>query len=296
MKKYDLMNQINARGTFMASKYCLPYLKQSSNPHILNLSPPLVMKPFWFGNHLAYTMSKYGMSMCVLGLSDECKPYNIGVNALWPRTAIWTAAMGMLGGGEADTAKMCRKVEIMSDSAYAILRKDSKSCTGNFFIDEEVLRDEGIKDFTPYSIEPGRDLLADFFLPDHLMEGLSTGEIGKTSSQSSSPSSSEEVMKLFEAMQTKITDKIKDEINASLLFVISGQNYLFVSQSSSPLKISSVSEPPSTVDVTMITDEETFFKMAKNELKPTSAFMSGKLKIKGNMSLAMKVEKLFKAN
>src|SRR5699024_3295051 len=126
MKKYDLMHQINTRGTFMASKYALPHLKRSNNGHILNISPPLVMSPVWFGNHVAYTMAKYGMSMCVLGMAQEFKQYGVAVNALWPRTAIWTAAMAMLGGSD-ETAKMCRKVDIIADSAYAILSKDSKS-------------------------------------------------------------------------------------------------------------------------------------------------------------------------
>ncbi|XP_017477407.1 PREDICTED: hydroxysteroid dehydrogenase-like protein 2, partial [Rhagoletis zephyria] len=129
MKKYDLMHQINTRGTFMASKYALPHLKKSSRAHILNISPPLLMTPVWFGNHVAYTMAKYGMSMCVLGMAEEFKEHKIAVNALWPRTAIWTAATAMLlssGGQEQvqETAKMCRKVDIMSDSAYSILSKD----------------------------------------------------------------------------------------------------------------------------------------------------------------------------
>lgn len=170
MKKYDLMHHINTRGTFMASKYCIPHLKNSKNPHILNLSPPLDMSPHWFGRHLAYTMAKYGMSMCVLGLAEELKDLGIGVNALWPMTAIWTAAMGMLGGDEA--SNMCRKVDIMSDAAYAILSKDAKKCTGNFFVDELVLKEEGITDFEPYSCKPGSPLLADFFLPEHMTKGL----------------------------------------------------------------------------------------------------------------------------
>lgn len=155
----------------MASKYALPHLKKSSNPHILNLSPPLLMDPKWFGRSVAYTMAKYGMSMCVLGMAEEFKDVGIAVNALWPRTLILTAAMASFGGVE-ETAKVCRKPEIMADSAYAILSKNSKSVTGNFFIDELVLKQEGVTNFESYSVVPGHQLMADGFIPDSLAEGL----------------------------------------------------------------------------------------------------------------------------
>ncbi|XP_075677704.1 hydroxysteroid dehydrogenase like 2 [Dermatophagoides pteronyssinus] len=301
MKKYDLMNQINARGTFMASKYCIPHLKQSSNPHILNLSPPLEMKSRWFAPHVAYSMAKFGMSLCVLGMAEEFKDQGIAVNALWPRTAIWTAAMGMLSGGQQEIAKMCRKIDIMADAAYAITSRNSKSCTGNFFIDEEVLRNEGIKDFDPYAIEPGNQLMGDFFIPERVMEGLAgmagTSEEGKTSmtddSSSSSPSS-DRIMDVLNQAKSKMTDKIKDEINAVLVFIVSGRTYLFDSHSTRPLKIESLNKAPDSFDVQMITDEETFIQMAMGKIKPTNAFMSGKLKIKGNLQLAIKAEKIFK--
>ncbi|OTF81737.1 hydroxysteroid dehydrogenase-like protein [Euroglyphus maynei] len=299
MKKYDLMNQINARGTFMTSKYCIPHLKQSSNPHILNLSPPLEMKPRWFAPHVAYSMAKFGMSLCVLGMAEEFKEQGIAVNALWPRTAIWTAAMGMLSGGQQEMAKMCRKIDIMADAAYAITSKDSKSCTGNFFIDEEVLRNEGITDFDPYAIEPGTQLMGDFFIPERLMEGLAgmagTSEEGKSSmTDDSSSSSSDRIMAVLNQAKLKMTDKIKDEINAVLVFVVSGRTYLFDSHSTRPLKIEVLEQAPNTCDVQMITDEETFIQMATGKIKPTNAFMSGKLKIKGNLQLAIKAEKIFK--
>ena len=136
MKKYDLMNQINARGTYLCSQKCLPYLEKSRHPHILNISPPLVMAPHWFQGHVAYTMAKYGMSMCVLGMSAEFKSKGIAVNALWPRTAITTAAVEMLMGNEA--MSKCRKVDIMADAAYLILSKKGSADTGNFYIDDEV--------------------------------------------------------------------------------------------------------------------------------------------------------------
>lgn len=293
MKKYDLMHQINTRGTFMASKYALPHLKKSSNPHILNLSPPLLMTPFWFGQHVAYTMAKYGMSMCVLGMAEEFKEHGIAVNALWPRTAIWTAAMAMLGGGAQETAKMCRTVDIISDSAYSIMSKHSKSVTGNFFIDEEYLRKEGVVDFEKYSVEPGHSLMADFFITEKQAEGLGAN-IESAGQATHAPSESGITGKIFEKAKSVITDALKSEINAVLVFTISGKNYLIDAHTSRPLKVEQVDEPPK-ADVTLITDEETFVKMAQGKTKPTNAFMTGKLKISGNIGVAMKAEKLFKA-
>lgn len=165
-KRFDLMFDVNVRGTFLTSQAALPHLRESAeagrNPHILTLSPPLSMKAKWFKNHVAYTMAKYGMSMCVLGMSEEFKRDGIAVNALWPRTAIDTAALQMIPG--VDTAA-CRTPEILSDSAYIILNRNSKECTGNFFVDDEVLASEGITDLEKYSVVPGtKDFLLDFFL------------------------------------------------------------------------------------------------------------------------------------
>jgi citronellol/citronellal dehydrogenase len=162
MKRYDLMHQVNARGTFLCSQACIPHLAKRPNPHILNLAPPLSLKPRWFGPHVAYTMAKYGMSMCVLGMAEELRPQGIAVNALWPRTVIATSALNLLGGDE--TARQGRKPEIVADAALAILGRDARSCTGNFFIDEEVLRADGVTDFAKYAVEPGRALLPDLFL------------------------------------------------------------------------------------------------------------------------------------
>lgn len=162
MKRYDLMNQVNTRGTYAASQALLPYLKKSDNPHILVMSPPLNMKPRWFRNHLAYTIAKYGMSMCVLGLSEEFRNDGVAVNALWPKTVIHTDALAMLGG--LVSIENCRRPSIVSDAAYAILSRDSRSCTGNFFIDEEVLTEEGVTDFSRYAENPEKPLLPDLFL------------------------------------------------------------------------------------------------------------------------------------
>ena len=165
-KRFDLMFDVNVRGTFLTSQAVLPHLQESSkagrNPHILTLSPPLSMKAKWFRNHVAYTMAKYGMSMCVLGMAEEFKREQIAVNALWPRTAIDTAALAMIPG--VDTAA-CRTPEILADAAYIILNRDSASCSGNFFVDDEVLASEGITDLEKYSVKPGtKDFLLDFFL------------------------------------------------------------------------------------------------------------------------------------
>jgi citronellol/citronellal dehydrogenase len=162
-KRFDLMHGIQVRGTFFMCKACIPFLKKSANAHILNLSPPLNLNPKWFAQHLAYTMSKYGMSMIVLGLAEELKEHQIAVNALWPRTTIATAAVQNLLGGDA-LMKMSRTPEIVADAAYAILSKPSAECTGNFFIDEEVLSKEGVTDFSKYAMDKTQVLMRDLFL------------------------------------------------------------------------------------------------------------------------------------
>ena len=165
MKRYDLMHNINTRGTFLTTKACLPYLLKASNPHVLNLSPPLNMESRWFAPHVAYTMAKFGMSMCVLGMSAEFRKQGVAFNALWPKTAIATAAVNNLLGGE-EAIKRCRKPEIMADAAYIIFSKSSRECTGNFFVDEDVLRESGMMDFSQYKYTNVEDyeLLPDFFL------------------------------------------------------------------------------------------------------------------------------------
>jgi citronellol/citronellal dehydrogenase len=163
MKRYDLMHGINTRGTFLVSKICLPHLLKASNPHILNISPPLNMETRWFEHHVAYTMAKFGMSMCVLGMAGEFKEQGVAVNALWPRTTIATAAVRNLLGGQ-ELCDHSRKPEIMADAAHAILTKPSRECTGNFFVDDEVLHAEGIKDLSKYNVVPGAELSPDFFV------------------------------------------------------------------------------------------------------------------------------------
>ncbi|HLL21426.1 MAG TPA: NAD(P)-dependent oxidoreductase [Kofleriaceae bacterium] len=163
MKRFDLMHQINTRGTFACSQACIPHLKKSENPHILNISPPLNMETRWFAPHVAYTMAKFGMSMCVLGMAGELKKDGIAVNALWPRTTIATAAIQNLLGGDI-AMRGSRKPSIMGDAAYAILTKPSREVTGKFFIDDEVLQAEGKTDLSEYAMDPTAPLFPDYFL------------------------------------------------------------------------------------------------------------------------------------
>lgn len=165
MKRYDLMHQVNGRGTFLVSKACIPHLKKAENPHVLMLSPPLDMKPRWFAPHVAYSMAKYNMSLCVLGMAEEFRSDGIAFNALWPRTGIATAAIQFALTGE-EGLRHCRKVEIMADAAHAIFGKPSREFSGNFLIDDSFLYEQGVTDFTPYAVDPTATLMPDFFVPE----------------------------------------------------------------------------------------------------------------------------------
>lgn len=162
VKRFDLMFNTNVRGTYLMSRACIPHLLRSENPHVLNLSPPLNLNPEWFRDHVAYTMAKYGMSMCVLGMAEEFRQEGIAFNALWPRTVIATAALRVFG--DQIQPDNCRTEEIMADAAHAVLCQDARLCTGNFFLDEAVLRRTGVKDFEHYSVKPGAALMKDLFL------------------------------------------------------------------------------------------------------------------------------------
>ena len=166
MKRYDLMMAVNTRGTFLCSKACIPHLKKSSNPHVLTLSPPPSLEARWFAPHVAYTISKFGMSLLALGMSEEFKKDGIAFNCLWPKTMIATAAVQYMLGGE-ESIRKSRKPEMMADAAYAVLSRDSRTCTGNFFVDEDVLKEEGVSDFSSYQLDPSlapEELIPDFFL------------------------------------------------------------------------------------------------------------------------------------
>jgi citronellol/citronellal dehydrogenase len=167
MRRFDLMHQINTRGTFMVSKYAIPHLAKAQNPHILMMSPPLDMAEKWFAPHTAYTMAKFGMSMVVLGLAGELRAQGIAVNALWPRTTIATAAIKNLLGGE-EIMRRSRRPEILAEAAYRIFGKPARSFSGQFLIDDTFLAAEGVTDFEPYRVDPQEPLAPDFFVPDHI--------------------------------------------------------------------------------------------------------------------------------
>jgi citronellol/citronellal dehydrogenase len=162
MRRFDLMFGVNVRGTFATSKACLPHLLNSNNPHILNLAPPPSLDPKWFQHHAAYTISKYGMSLCAMGMAEEFRHQGVAVNALWPLTVIATSAISMLG--DRVKPENCRTSKIMADAAHAIVCRNSRECTGNFFIDEDVLRHEGVTNFDRYAVNPGAPLMKDLFL------------------------------------------------------------------------------------------------------------------------------------
>ncbi|XP_042310157.1 hydroxysteroid dehydrogenase-like protein 2 [Sceloporus undulatus] len=316
-KKVDLMMSANTRGTYLTSKICLPYLRKSKIGHILNISPPINLNPLWFKNHCAYTISKYGMSMCVLGMAEEFRG-EVAVNALWPLTAIYTSAMDMLGG--AGVEKQCRKTDILADAAYCILTKP-KSFTGNFVIDENLLREEGIKNFDVYAVAPGHPLLPDFFL-DVDPETLAM----KMEAQGGSPAFREgkkqEVMKhegpdptktegskhhvhfaaenasgpvadTFKIIKGAISEDVVKSTQGVYRFELSGEEggtwYIDLKNKGGS---AGSGDPPGKVDVVMSMSSSDFVKMFSGKLKPTMAFMSGKLTIKGDMALAIKLEKL----
>jgi len=290
MKKYDLMHHVNTRGTYLVSKLCLPYLKIGKNPHILNLSPPLNMNPVWFQNHVAYTMAKYGMSMCVLGMAEEFRSDGIAVNGLWPKTGITTAAMDMLGklmGGE-DTVNSLRFPAIMADAAYVILTRDSKSFTRNFCIDEDVLKEVGVTDFDQYAVKPGTPLMPDFFLDEFLTQAETSAP---SSTEASSPAG--QVDKVFESIMALSSPEIVEKTKAVFAFDVTGAEqgkwYLDLKNGSGS---AGKGESPLPADATLIMDTKDFVKMFQGKLKPTAAFMTGKLKIRGDMGKAMKLEKL----
>jgi len=290
IKKYDLMHQVNVRGTFITSKMCIPYLKKSpGGGRILMNSPPLLMSPRWFAPHVAYTMTKFGMSMCVLGMAEELKTENIAVNTVWPKTSIYTAATAMLAG-DADTAMSAsRKPDIMADAAYAILCKPT-TFTGNFCIDEAVLKDEGIKDFSVYDCKPGCEPQLDFFLPDEYYKDQSSmletqgGKVVKSEGGVG-------LGQIFAMLKPIINEDLVKKTGGVFLFQVKDKGDYFIDLKNGAGDVGK-GEPPSKADCTFVMDAEVLTKMFQGALKPTAAFMTGKLKIKGDMGKAMKLEKL----
>ncbi|KAK0395176.1 hypothetical protein QR680_001156 [Steinernema hermaphroditum] len=289
MKRYDLMNQVNARGTFLMSQKCIPYLKQSKNPHILNISPPLLMEPHWFANHVAYTMAKYGMSMCVLGMHEELRPDGIAVNALWPRTAIWTAAMEMLSGDKEGGAKGCRTPDIMADAAYAVLSRNSREFTGHFAIDDDILTQEGVTDFDKYAIDPSAPLMPDFFVPGvKFEEALGRGDEKRARSRKAL-----KINDMLEGVQKIITPELVGRIGAVYEFNLKGENKSFyIDLKNGAGSVAQGKPVESDVQFELLSDD--LMPMFTGKLSPTQAFMTGKLKIQGNMGKAIQLESVFK--
>ncbi|KAK6174662.1 hypothetical protein SNE40_017897 [Patella caerulea] len=294
MKKFDLMMGVNTRGTYLCSRACLPHLKKGTNPHILNLSPPLNLNPVWFKGHVAYTMAKYGMSMCVLGMAEEFKNDGIAVNALWPRTGIYTAAMEMLGGGK-EIAKQCRTVDIIADAAYLMLSKDSKSFTGNFCIDDELLQANGVMDLDQYACVPGSTLIPDFFLDSEepkVLHKQMTDQGAKPAFDVSTddPNSPAQTFNHIESLLSPdLVQSTKGIYQFKLTGNDAGKWYIDLKNGSGAV---GEGEAPGGATCTMTMDSGDFKEMFAGNLQSTMAFMSGKLKIEGDMTLAMKLEKL----
>ncbi|NXY47110.1 HSDL2 protein, partial [Ceuthmochares aereus] len=292
-KKVNLMMDVNVRGTYFTSKTCLPHLRKSRNPHILNLSPPMNLNPMWFKNHCAYTISKYGMSMCVLGMAEEFRG-EVAVNALWPKTAIHTAAMDMLGGSGIE--KQCRKTDILADAAYCILTKP-KSFTGNFIIDEDLLREEGVKDFDVYAVAPVNLFLvgtSQAFKEEKLSGSHQEGPDGaKVDTVSAATQPLSAVAETFRVIQGAMSEEYVRTTQGVFQFELSGDEggtwYIDLKTKGGS---AGFGKPPVTADVVMSMSSADFVKMFTGKLKPTLAFMSGKLRITGNMALAIKLEKM----
>ena len=293
MKKYDLMHQCNTRGTYLTSvslprlvaqqsiwiviadsdcrsKLCLPYLRVGKNPHILNISPPLNMNPVWFQNHVAYTMAKYGMSMCVLGMAEEFKHDGIAVNALWPRTGITTAAMDMLGklmGGE-ETADQLRFPSIMADAAYVVLTKDARNFTGKFCIDDDVLREVGVTDFDQYAVKPGTPLMPDFFLDEFLTtvapkeNKAPAADAAAAPAAPSAASAGNPVEQVFASITSMLSEEIVQKTNAVYAFDVKGaENGKWFLDLKNGKGSAGKGEPPVKEDALLTMNSEDFVKM-----------------------------------
>lgn len=223
MKRYDLMNNINTRGTFLVSKLCIPFLKKSSHAHILALSPPLNMNPFWFGKNLPYTISKYGMSMCVLGLAEELQPFNIAVNALWPKTVINTAAVEMLLGRESSN-NHARIPEIVADAAYHIFTQDPKP-TGQFFLDEELLKKAGVTSFDHYASNPKfkDDLYMDGFIDENIFKIKDLVQETSIKKVTLIAPAAGKIASIFKTIESSLSPKLVEKTQAVYQFVVTGE-------------------------------------------------------------------------
>nr|VZI05148.1 unnamed protein product [Spirometra erinaceieuropaei] len=291
MKSYDLMMDINVRGTYLCSKLAIPYLIKGRNPHILNLSPPLNMNPKWFSSHVAYTMSKYGMSMCVLGMHRELRKHNIAVNALWPRTAIYTAATRMLFSD--GFAVRCRKPEIMADAAHAILTLPSSSDanTGNFFIDEDLLRSRGVTDFENYSVQKGATLAIDLFVEN--TETDSSAAPKPASSQNSAQKKT--VADVFNDIKLTRSPAVIEQVNATFAFKLSGSEpgvwLINLKSLSGEVKKLESSVDETAVDCSFELPSEDFIALFNGTAYTSDLFAAGKLIIEGDLTAALRLDK-----
>ncbi|CAH0389640.1 unnamed protein product [Bemisia tabaci] len=288
MKRYDLMNGVNARGTFLVSKSCLPYLQKSKHAHILNISPPLNLDPLWFKNHVAYTIAKYGMSMCALGMAEEFRSSNIAVNCLWPATAIHTAAIEMLTGP--DSSKWSRKPDIMADAAYAILTKDPAEYTGNFAIDEDVLKKEGVTNLEQYACDPAHanELMPDFFLgspSDQSRESSSKGD--------NATSSTGTIDSIFAKIEHNLSSELVSKTQAIFQFEVTGDEHgtWFVDLKNGGGQVGKGKSPHSP-DAVLSMEFKNFLALFGGKLKPATAVLTGKLRVMGNLQQARKLEPL----
>lgn len=285
MKKYDLMNTVNARGTFMTSKICLPHLLKSPNAHILTLSPPLRMESKWFKSRTAYTMSKYGMSMCVLGMAEEFKG-KVAVNALWPRTAVYTAAMEMLGGSDTNMARKCRKVDIMADAAYAILTRPI-SYSGNFVIDEDVVKEAGVTDLSEYTIDPFASLVTDFYVDEVAgQRSFISAVAGDTHQKSTGYATT-----YFASLHSKLSTDLVESIDSMFKIVIPEAGTWYVNLKTGSGEISQTTTE--TPDVTVTLTEKQFESVVTKKAHPAVLFMAGEIGIDGDFMRAMRLGKLF---
>lgn len=272
------------------SKECIPHLLKSDHAHILNLSPPLNLNPIWFSNHCAYTIAKYGMSMCVLGMSEEYKG-KIGVNALWPQTAIQTAAVEMLLGEE--SSLYARKPDIVADAAYQILSSNPKEVNGNFFIDEKVLQEAGVTDLVQYACHPENvdSLVTDAFLD--AAENVFSGHQKKPANPFGAHQGAGKIEGLFKKIEAQLTEELAQKVKAIYHFNVTGDEAGIWHLNLKDGKGScGKGDGGVTPDSTLTMSSNDFFNMFSGKLKATTAFMSGKLKIKGDLQKAMKLEKL----
>jgi NAD(P)-dependent dehydrogenase (short-subunit alcohol dehydrogenase family) len=300
MKRYDLMHAVNGRGTFLATKTCLPHLKASGNGHILTISPPLNLNPRWFKNHVAYTTAKYNMSMNALGWAEELRSARVASNCLWPRTGIATAAMRMLVG-EDDANKHCRTVDIMADAAHIVLTRDAATCTGNFFIDDEVILEaEPGADLERYSCVPGSRLMPDFFLDgaDVDFAQAAANEPVAASAAAAEPAAGTPIDKLFGGMQKALDKngaKLVASIGCTYRFDIADAQqqtqHWFVDLTSGSGSIDKRAEPAAATCV-VEGSADTFAQIASKQLSPQAAFFGGKLKISGDMTKALQLAKI----